>query len=393
MSFLSNIFKRKEQRSTSTLSANGVDYNSATNAFSLFNNQLDRFTAVHNSAFYAAKELICSSIAQLPIQVKLDGKLIKNHPLTTIFDTDSISKYTLIKQLLSDVFLYGNGFAYIHRDSKGTPTKLQYLQSGQCNTIYNTQTHTLYYTAPTITSNKIEPCDIIHIYKNSNDGVNGIPLISYAYDMLKLANSTDKQAAKYYDSGCAITGALTILGSRRGSKEAARAAFQEAHGANGSGLIILDEDTKYTPISSNASESQMLESRQFNIKEIARFFNINPVLLGIDDNATATEEVNISFVKHTLLPYIVMIENELNNKLILPSQQSHLIIDLDETFLLRANKAETANYFSSLVSSGIMTINEAREQLGLSEYDGADSLIIPYTDTTQNQVNITDNTK
>lgn len=393
MSFISNIFKRNKSKSNiefRSVQAASTDFSTATNAFSLFAS--NKWDAVQNSAFYAAKELICSSIAQLPIQIKFDSKVTDNHYLSFIFDTDIISKYILIKQLLSDVFLYGNGYAYIHRDNSGRPSKLQYLSNGKCSPIYNSQNNTLYYSIPTVSSQLIEPINVIHLLKNSNDGVNGISLITYAQQMLSLATATDKQASKYYESGCAVTGALTIFGSRRGAKEAARAAFQEAHGINGSGLIILDDDTKYTPISANANDSQMLETRQFNIKEIARFFNINPVLLGIDDNATATEEVNIAFVKHTLLPYIVMIENEFNNKLILPSDKQHLSIDLDESFLLRANKAETASYYSTLVSSGIMTINEARQQLNLSEQEGADRLLIPYTNVEQNIVNTSNDT-
>jgi HK97 family phage portal protein len=130
----------------------------------------------------------------------------------------------------------------------------------------------------------------------------------------------------------------------------------------------------------------MLDTREYNVVEIARFFNISPILLGDLSHTSYNdiEQAQIEFVQHTLLPIINLLEDEINRKLI---TNRNNYIDFDETQLLTGNKATLANYYSTLVSNAIITINEAREQLGWNSIDGADDLILPYSDVNQNTVN------
>jgi HK97 family phage portal protein len=346
------------------------------------------------SSFYAALELISNSIAQLPLVVKRDNEVDKNHPLNLLFKDMLISKYMFMKMMINDVILYGNAFAYIERAADGTPINLVYCEHGSVSIIYNQKNQEIFYQIPFIggKKQKVEAINVIHLYKDSNNGVEGRSLITYANQIIKLSQATDKAASKYYSSGCALQGALTIKGARKGAKEQARQAFAETHGDKGSGLVILDDDMTYTPISSNANESQMLEARTFNVQEIARFFNINPILLGDKDGASynSIELANIEFVTHTLMPYIVMIEEEFNRKLVKPSE-TNIRIDLDEKFLMmRGDMKTTSEYLTTLTSGGIITINEARGQLGLSPVEGGDEIIMPYTKIEDNKINKTD---
>ena len=130
----------------------------------------------------------------------------------------------------------------------------------------------------------------------------------------------------------------------------------------------------------------MLETRRFNVTEIARWFNINPILLGDLSHTSYSdiEQANIEFVQHTLLPWIEMLQNELTRKLIVNRKR---YIDLDENVLLKSNKTNQANFCKTLVSAGIMTANEARAQLGLNQMEGADDLVIPFTKISDNKIN------
>lgn len=341
------------------------------------------------SAFFAAKELISNSIAQLPILIKRHNEIDTTHPLNFIFKGTLMSKFNFMKMMIDDVIMNGNAYAYIVRAKDGTPTSLIYCEHGSCTHHYNHTTQELYYTASFIKKGHIEPINMIHLYKNSYNGVDGKSIVNYANLVLQLAKATDKAARKYYSNGCALQGALTIKGARKGAKEQARQAFQTTHGDKGSGLIILDDDMTYTPLSSNANESQMLEARSFNVDEVARYFNISPVLLGDLSNSSynTIEAANIEFVTHTLMPYISMIQDEFNRKLIKPSEYGVIEVDMDETFLLKGDKNTTANYLKSLVSGGIMSINEARNQLGLPYKDGCDELLIPFTNIQDNTIN------
>jgi len=81
-----------------------------------------------------------------------------------------------------------------------------------------------------------------------------------------------------------------------------------------------------------------------------------------------------------------MIEDEFNRKLIKPSEKGKLYVDFDENHVMFADKTATANYYGALVKNGIMSINEARHNLDLPPKDGADDLIIPFTDINANTI-------
>jgi len=344
-------------------------------------------SATSLSAFYAALELISNSIAQLPILVKRNNKVDSNHPINLLFKDGLISKYNLIKMLITDVILHGNAYCYIERAKDGTPINLVYCEHGTVNIVYNQKKQELYYQIPFIKKTNIESCNVIHLFKDSNNGIQGRGLITYANQVIKLSQATDKAARNYYASGCALQGALTIKGARKGAKEQAREAFANTHGDKGSGLVILDDDMSYQQLSSNANDSQMLEARSFNVAEIARYFNINPILLGDKSGASynSIELANIEFVTHTLMPYVVMMQDEFNRKLVKPSENG-ITIDIDETWLMKGDQKTTAEYLTKLTSSGIMTINEARNHLGLIPVEGGDEVQIPYTKIADNKI-------
>ena len=341
------------------------------------------------SAFFAATELISNSVAQLPISVKRETGIDKNHPINLLFKNGFITKFNLMKNLVTDIIMYGNAYCYIEKADDGTPLSLTYLERGDVTVYYNKNTQDLYYQVVNHKPGRVRPENMIHLYKNSINGVQGKSLVSYANQVLQLAKATDKTASKYYSSGCALSGVLTIKGARKGAKEAARDAFATTHsGSSGSGLVILDEDMSYTPISGSASDSQMLEARAFNVEEIARYFNINPLLLGDTKGASykSIEEANVEFLSRTLMPYVSLIEDEFNRKLVKPEEQGKVIIDFEEGELLRGDMKSTSEYIQKLVSSGIMTTNEAREMLGLPAKEGCDDLIVAYTKISDNKV-------
>ena len=91
-------------------------------------------------------------------------------------------------------------------------------------------------------------------------------------------------------------------------------------------------------------------------------------------------------VIHTLLPLIELIEEEFNKKLIRPSERKKIIIDFDEDKIMFSDKTSTANYYSTLVKNGLISINEARIAMGYTEKEGCDDLIIPYTNISDNKV-------
>lgn len=356
------------------------------------------YNAMNLSAVYRATELISDSIAVLPIKIqqtdKKNGKNeIENHPLKWVFSDKNngnlLSKFNLMKLLVQSVILRGNGFAYIERAEDGTVTGLRFLEPQEVIINYNKITNELYYTVPKMTKTKhIEPINMIHLIKNSYDGINGVSVLSYASRALKTSNATEESAKSFFDNGMNLSGVLTVQGQlQQKQKDDIRASWAQAYANGGQGLAVLQGNMTYQPIQINAKDAQMIESRIYNVQDIARFFGISPVLLGDLSHASynTIEAVQQEFLVHTLQPYVTMIENEFNRKLLKPSERKLNII-LETNEILRTDKTAQAQYYSTMLTNGLLTQNEIRKELGYNPIEGGDKLVIPYTDLEQNTV-------
>lgn len=337
------------------------------------------------SAAFAAVDMISGKIASIPIVVKtFDGQVV-SHPFDNVFDTTLISKYMTIKQLVWDTLVSGNGFAYIKRNGNGVAQQLVYLPAGSVTIQYNQTSQQLFYLCPNVSNKKIEPVDMIHILKNSADGVNGKPVSFYGRKSFALAGAAENTALNFFDSGCAISGILKSskpLSTQQ--KTDIKMAWNQSHVAGEpNGLAVLGNDLTYEQIGSNSSESQLLESRKYSVREIARYFGIPAELIGDDINTSynSLSQAIDALITFTLQPFILILEDEFNRKCLLPSERHLYRIDFVEESLRMPDETAQAQALNSLVAGGIMTANEARKKLGLNPLENGDELRQPQSAT------------
>ena len=381
-----NFGKKKEERSADAKPITYEDVYGVSGGFSIFK-QHNNF-ALSLSAVYSAVELISNSIALLPIQVKFkddkgDPQVNSDHELNLAFNNNDMSKYMIIKMMVADMLLFGNGYALIER-SGGHVTGIRYLESNDVQVQWDKYKNKLYYTCNTVAGKVIQPENILHIYKNSRDGHTGIGILKYAARTIDLANYTENSSLDYFAKGLNVTG--IVHAKQPMNKMQAQQALNSIEGnvnADKAYYKFLPFDIDFQPLTQNAKDAQMIETRLFNVSEIARFFNISPVLLqDLSKSSYSTvEAANLQFLTQTLLPYISIIEAEFNRKLV---GEENIFIDLDEREFLRTDSQSTANYYVTLVNAGILSRNEVREQLGYNKVEGGDELAIPYTNTEQN---------
>ncbi len=345
------------------------------------------------SAVYRAVELISNSIASLPIKILIHDESGKNeaenHPLNYVFsdrNTDNlISRFTMIKLLVQSVLLRGNGFALIER-SNGIVKSLRYLEQNDVNIVYDKIKNKLYYDV-TLLNRRVEPKDMIHLVMFTYDGVKGLSVLQNAARSLSIAQASENAAKNYFTNGGQLNGILKVQGPvNQKQREDLRAAWNETYTANGSGIAILQGNMDFQTVQASAKDSQMLESRQYNVTDIARFFGVNPVLLGDLSKVSfnTLEAVQNEFLVHTLQPYISMIENEFDRKL-LSKSETNLSITLETNEILRTDKSAQSNYYSTLINSGVLSINEVRKELGYNSIgEDGDKHIIPFSDVAQN---------
>lgn len=365
-------------------------------AWALFGTRCSDYGAMNVSAFFAALNLISNSVAMLPVKVlsrtASGSNELDNHPIMDVFgrhdNGELISRYTFLKCVVESVVLRGSAFAHISRDRDGNVTGVRYLTHDDVQVYYDPRKQVLYYSITSMGLNKVEPCNMLHFIMHTRDGVNGISLLSYAARSLATANNSEDSASDFFSNGLNVSGFLkstTPISDKQ--KQDVVAAWQSAYGAGGTGVAVLNCNLDYTALSLKPSDAQLLESRAFNVADIARFFNLNPMLIGGSAGVTysSVEQLQNYFLTFTLQPWIAMIEAELNRKLLKPSERM-LEVVLETGEILRVDKSSQANYYRAMIDSGILSRNEVRKELGYNPFDGGDAHTIAYSDAEQNTI-------
>lgn len=357
------------------------------------------------STVYRAVDLISDSIAMLPLECQITDKngYKSKHINCTTYKllnqkpNQLMSRFTFIKLLVQSVLLKGNGFAYIKRNGSGDATELQYIRPENVNIMYNELSGKLMYLITGL-KKQVEPCNMIHIKKYTIDGVNGISVLENAKNTLNIACNTEQAAGNFFKNGCNLSGVLTVQGQLNDKqKQDIKTSWQQAYNGNsaGNGLAVLQGNMAYQPIQINSKDAQLLESRLFNITDIARFFGISPVLLGdLSHSSYSTiEATQLAFLSQTLQPWLELIELEFTNKLFKPSEDN-LSVNFDDSKLIKTDKAALATYYQQLFNISAITPNEIRKQLGLNAVDGGDNTFMQLNMTTTNDIqNKTNNKK
>lgn len=383
------IFGKTEQRSI-------IQEESMSNGTILSWAGLSGLGALNLSTFYRGVQLISTSISQLPIYTKkISGKggsnILKNHPTNLLFNdsTSLVDRTTMIRSIVQSVILKGNSYVYIERAVDGTPLSLRYLPSSDVTINYVKERNFLCYNCSYIRNGKnISPADMLHFKLFTFDGIHGISLLKYSTESVDTANATNQHAREFFESGTNKASGILTVNSQLSEKQRLQIlnTWNTTYSSGKAGLAVLQGNMSYQPISVNADEAQMLESREFNQADVAQWLNLNPAQLGLKGYQSYTnfEDSQSELLQRTLLPYINMIENELTRKLV--HNEKNVKIVLDTVGYLRPNKKAQADYYTSLVTGGILSINEARMELGYPAIDGGDTPIIPFTDIAQNKV-------
>lgn len=342
------------------------------------------------STVYRCVEVISDSVAQLPLEpYRLDGDGYRlkftSHPSYRILNKEPnnrMTRFTFIKTLVVSTLLKGNGYAYIERDNKGDAVALHYIPSELVtivppktlgdNVIYNV----------TGLSNSVEACNMIHILNFSYDGITGISTLSHAKNTLGLAMDSESHASGFFKGGANLAGILTVQSTltskqKQDLKTSWQTAFSPSTGQP-NGVAVLEGNMEFKPITVNPSDAQLLETREFNVIDICRFFGVSPVkAFDLSKSSYSTvEATNLSFLTDTLSPLLEKIELEFERKIYKPSEKETIDVRFDTSRLLRADKQSLANYYSTLFNIGVVSPNEIRKEIDLPFVEGADNHFI-----------------
>lgn len=386
-----NLFKKKEkpqERSFTPYGLGSLVYNT--------NSSYRNDKAMLLSTVYRCVDVISDSVAQLPLEpYKVDEKGYKRkyveHPTYYLLNKEpnsNMSRFTFMKTLITSVLLDGNGYALIERDDKGNATKLK-LNPSELVTVSRVDPlkEKIMYNVVGI-NQLIEPVNMIHILNFSYDGITGISTLQHARNTLGLASDSEAHAEGFFKGGANLAGIIKVQSSltpkqKLDIKESWQATFSPVTGTP-NGVAVLEGNMDFQPITVNPADAQLLETRQFNVIDICRFFGVSPVkAFDLSKSSYSTvEATQLAFLTDTLNPLLQKIELEFERKLYKPSERNTVDVRFDTSVLLRADKASQASYYNTLFQIGVITPNEIRKALDLEPLDNGDKSFVQVNVTT-----------
>jgi len=231
----------------------------------------------------------------------------------------------------------------------------------------------------------VEPKDMIHIMNFTYDGLTGVSTLTHARDTLKISSSNEEHTKEFFDGGAAMDGILSVEtpgrlkpGQKDDIYEAWNSRINPVTGAKAS-IVVLEGNQKYQPISISPKDSQMLESRQFNVIDICRFFGVSPVkAFDLTKSSYSTVEAsNLDFLTGTLAPLLTNIEQEINRKVFVLSDRHKYEAKFNLHNLLRVDRQTAAAYNKDMFYIGAKSPNEVRREEGLPRMKGGDGTYVP----------------
>lgn len=340
------------------------------------------------SAVYRCVDLVSDSLACLPCEVfdvDVDGFRTRDRAsglsrLLGLEPNGNMTAYTFMKVMVSSMLLQGNAYAYIERDAEGQPVQLVYVPAGTVSIQWvqdaRGYTRKRYYVAGL--SRLVEPYDMLHVLNFSYDGNVGVSTLEHARQTLNIATESEEHASGFFSSGGQLSGVINVTGNRL-TKEQKDAIYDTwANRMHSGGVAVLEANMTYQPVSINPRDSQLLESRQFNVVDICRFFGVSPVkCFDLSKSSYSTvEATQIEYLTDTLQPVMTRFEEELNRKLVWPDEWGRREIRFNTSEMLRTNKSTQGEYLRSMMQAGAYTPNEIRREIGLAKVAGGDEALV-----------------
>ena len=337
-------------------------------------------SAMQMTAVYACVRILSEAVAGLPLHLyryKKDGskeKAVGESLYRLLHDEPNpeMSSFVFRETLMTHLLLWGNAYAQIIRNGKGEvvalyplmPNKMS-VDRGEDGRIYYTynkgpdESHPKGGSTVTLTAR-----DVLHIPGLGFDGLVGYSPIAMAKNAIGLAIATEEYGAKFFANGAAPSGVLEHPGTIKDPARL-RENWNSTFGgsANSGKVAVLEEGMKYTPISISPEQAQFLETRKFQIDEIARIFRVPPHMVGDLEKSSFSniEQQSLEFVKYTLDPWVVRWEQSLSRALLSPAEKADHFFKFNLEGLLRGDYQSRMNGYAIARQNGWMSANDIRE--------------------------------
>lgn len=324
------------------------------------------------SAFWRCVNLVASSVAGLPWRhherrPSGGSKIIDGSALDVALHIQANSWMTALtwrELMMNWVLVHGNAYAEI--DRVGRQIQLWPISPTRCRPKLTPEGR-LAYEVDQLDGSKIYlgRRDVFHLHGLSGDGLIGYSVIEFAARSLGTTIGADRYAGRFYRNGAVPSGVVEtdhIVDEETWEKFKSR--MEESHAGSGNAhkLMLFEAGLKWKQTALNAEQSQFLESRRFQIGDVARWFGVPPHMVGDLEKATLNniEQENRRFATDAIVPWILRLESEAQAKLI-PANRPAGFTRINWRAIVRGDLKAQSEYYARLQQTGALTTNEIRE--------------------------------
>lgn len=341
---------------------------------------VDERSAMQVTTVYACVRILAEAVAGLPLHTYryLSGgakEKALDHPLYYLLHDEpnpEMTSFVFRETLMSHLLLWGNAYAQIIRNGKGQITALYPLMPNRM-TVDRTSNGKIYYTYlvndsdnPTLKAQGqvyLRKEDIFHIPGLGYDGLVGYSPISMAKNAIGMALATEEYGAKFFENGASPSGVLEHPGTIKDPdrlRESWNSLFKGS--GNSHKVAVLEEGLTFKPIAISPNEAQFLETRKFQIDEIARIFRVPPHMVGDLEKSSFSniEQQSLEFLKYTLDPWVTRWEQSIHRSLFLESEKRDYFVKFNVDGLLRGDYQSRMNGYAVGIQNGFMSPNDIR---------------------------------
>ena len=377
MSVFSRIFKARDKPYTNALTgARFLPWLGQTNAGEVITER----NALQMTAVYACVRIIAEAMAGLPLHVYKytdNGSKEKDykHPLYHLLHNEpnpEMTSFIWRETAMTHMLLWGNSYSQIIRDRAGRVIGLYPLMPDRMK-VDRDDDGKLYYEYTMRSDDgakgetgtvRMQPKDVLHVPALGFDGLVGYSPIAMAKNAIGLSMAAEKYGAKFFAEGGTPKGILTMPNLVK-NYDKIRETWREGmyNTRAGANVAILEKGAEYKPVSINPSDAQFLETRKFQIDEIARIFRIPPHMIGDLERATFSniENQSLEFVKYTIDPWVARWEQSMCRALFNEKEKQSMFIKFNVDGLLRGDYKTRMEGYSIARQNGWMSMNEIRE--------------------------------
>ncbi len=394
MSLRDFLFRSRDKPTNSTPGASYSFFLGSSNSGKRVTEQ----SAMQMTAVYCCVRILSEAIAGLPLHLyrRTDGdgkEKAVDHPLYFLLHDEpnpEMTSFIFRETLMTHLLLWGNAYSQIIRNGRGEILALYPLMPNHMS-VDRDEHGQLFYTyqrsddeAPTMKGTMVilDPRDVLHIPGLGFDGLVGYSPIAMAKNAIGMAMAAEEYGAAFFNNGASPGAVLEHPGVMK-DPEKVRDAWNRAFRGSGNAnkVAVLEEGMKYTPISISPEQAQFLETRKFQIDEIARIFRIPPHMVGDLEKSSFSniEQQSLEFVKYTLEPWLIRWEQSMVRSLLSEEEKKTYFCKFNVEGLLRGDYESRMNGYAVGRQNGWLSANDIRQLEDLDlipEEEGGDLYLI-----------------